>query len=62
MMPGFLCIGANKACAMGLTFRPLAETIRATLEWNARRQNVVPHAGLNREKERKLLELWQNAR
>ncbi len=57
-MPGFLRISAKKACAMGLTFRPLAETIRAILEWDAKRQNVIPKAGLNREKERKLLELW----
>lgn len=61
-MPGFLHVSAKKACAMGLTFRSLAETIKATLEWDARRQNVAPRAGLNREKERKLLELWQNAR
>ncbi len=60
-IPGFLHISSKKACGMGLASRPLAETISATLEWNAKRQNVVPKAGLNREQERKLLELWQKA-
>jgi 2'-hydroxyisoflavone reductase len=47
----------SKAVAAGLTFRPLAETIRDTLEWD--RHRTTPRAegvGLSPERERELLE------
>ena len=54
-MPGFLNVNTGKARAQGLTIRPLAETIRATLEWGAGRKE----SGLSREKEQELLRLWE---
>lgn len=59
-MPGFLNVSVLKACSMGLTFRPLAETISAVLEWEAGRQNVAQQDGMNRKKEEELLKLWRN--
>lgn len=46
----------SKATAAGLTFRPLEDTVRATLEWDRRRE--LPRAegvGLAPERERELL-------
>ncbi len=58
---GFSSFDNSKAVAAGLTFRPLAETARATLDWwktlpEERKNN--PKAGLAREKEKKVLEKW----
>ena len=44
---------SDKAYAAGLTFRPIAETVRATLPPDADRR-----AGLARERDRELLERW----
>ena len=56
---GFQAINTSKARATGLTSRPLAETIRATLTWDATRPADIKHeAGLTREEEAGLLHLW----
>ena len=56
------------ALAAGLTFRPLEETVRATLEWASspeagepsRKQGVqLPEAGLRPEREAELLAAWR---
>lgn len=57
-MPGFLCINSQKAIESGLTFRPIAETIEATLKWDATRGNVKLQTGLDRSKEKDLLLDW----
>ena len=58
---GFFTISSQKAEAAGLSYRPLGETIRATLDWLAERPADRPwHAGLEPERERQLLELWHS--
>lgn len=59
-------IDIRKALADGLTFRPLAETIRDTLHWNATRppseelmSNSKRHAGMMQDREQKLLAAWK---
>lgn len=57
---GFFEFDNRKAIAAGLTFRPLAETVRATLEWD--RTRPADHtwkAGLTREREAELLTTWK---
>jgi 2'-hydroxyisoflavone reductase len=57
----------SKAVADGLTFRPIEDTVRATLEWNATRPAQhpgkmgidVPKAGLDPEKETRVLQAWK---
>ncbi len=56
-MPGFLSINIDKAVSAGLKFRPLSETIAATLDWNAQRKNDGLKAGIDRQKEQELLKL-----
>jgi 2'-hydroxyisoflavone reductase len=58
-MPGFLNIRTAKARSQGLTIRPLSETIRATLEWDAGRTDVVRQGWLSYEREQELLHLWK---
>ena len=58
-MPGFLNVSTAKARLQGLTIRPLSETIRATLEWDAGRTDAVHQCGLSREREQELLRLWE---
>ncbi len=56
---GFSRYDCSRAIATGLTFRPVAETVAATLDWAATRP--VDHqwrAGLTPEREEELLELW----
>ena len=60
---GFSSFNNNRAVTAGLTFRPLAETARATLDWwetlpQERRSN--PKAGLARNKEKRVLEKWHS--
>jgi 2'-hydroxyisoflavone reductase len=45
----------SRAIAAGLTFRPLPETIRATLD----EAETTEEAGLTSERERELLEAWK---
>jgi len=59
-MPGFLNVSIEKAWCLGLNPRPLADTIADTLEWDAQRVDISSQVGLSREKEKMLLELWQN--
>ena len=53
----------DRAVAHSLTFRPLAETIKDTLEWVATRPTDTEwHAGLKAERERELLRAWHESR
>ncbi len=53
---GFFAFDSRKAIAAGLTFRPLAETVRDTLDWDrARPADAERRAGLAPERERELL-------
>lgn len=55
-MAGFMRTDCAKAIAAGLTFRPLEETIAATLDWDATRPANVPRAaGISAEREAELL-------
>ena len=49
----------SRAIEAGLTFRPLAETIRDTAAWDAKRGEGKLAAGLAPEREAELLEAWQ---
>lgn len=59
---GFLAVNCGRAIAAGLTFRPLRETVRDTLAWDATRP--ADHdwqAGLRPERETELLVAWHSA-
>ncbi len=57
---GFSEVDISRALAAGLTFRPLAETIRDTLAWDATRPADTAHAaGLPPDQEARLLQAWQ---
>ena len=59
-MGGFLAIDARRAIGNGLRFRPLAETVRDTLAWDATRPvDLVRAAGLDPEREAALLRMWR---
>ncbi|HKS27448.1 MAG TPA: NAD-dependent epimerase/dehydratase family protein [Pyrinomonadaceae bacterium] len=56
----FQAVNCDRAISAGLKFRPLAETILDTLHWDAQRpKDTERHAGLDAEKERRLLQLWK---
>ena len=56
----FQAISVEKALANGLTFRPLAETVRDTLDWDlSRPADTQRRAGLSREREREVLKAWR---
>lgn len=56
---GFNSFNCQKAIAAGLTFRPLAETIQDTLDWQTTRPaDHKWRAGLTAEREAELLEKW----
>lgn len=56
---GLDMVNPAKAIAAGLTYRPLADTVRATLVWSAGRPaGSERRAGLKPERERELLEAW----
>jgi 2'-hydroxyisoflavone reductase len=63
----FETVNCARAVAAGLTFRPLADTIRATLEWARgpapeaapRKQGVLIPPGLTREREAEVLRAWE---
>jgi len=60
MRSGGFTARATKAIAAGLAFRPLADTVRDTLTWDATQPPDAPRpAGLTRERERDLLAAWQ---
>lgn len=63
-------IGADRAIAAGLTFRPLAETVRDTLAWQRSTEGrplpeksgvPTPDLTLGAERERELLHEWRSA-
>lgn len=54
--PGFFAFDIGKAREAGLTFRPLEDTVRATLEWaRTRPDDYQPRAGLSPQKEAEVL-------
>ena len=58
---GFSAVNCHKAIAAGLTFRPLADTVRDTLAWDATRPSDHPwRAGITRDREAELLHAWHN--
>jgi 2'-hydroxyisoflavone reductase len=58
--PGLSSVNCGKAQAAGLTFRPLADTVRDTLAWDATRPvDWTWQAGLTPERETELLAAWQ---
>ncbi|GLV54779.1 hypothetical protein KDH_16260 [Dictyobacter sp. S3.2.2.5] len=57
-MAGFMLASVDRAQAAGLTYRPLATTIRDTLAWNQTRPTGPRRAGMDPEREAQLLELW----
>ncbi len=60
---GFYSISSDKAIAAGLTFRPIAATIRDTLAWDATQPPDAPRpCGLPPERERALLTAWAQSR
>ncbi len=61
-MPGFMDVDVARACTAGLTFRPLAETIRDTRAWSAAAAYSTTsgaQAGIPREREREILAAWK---
>lgn len=60
---GFSFVNCDRARAAGLTYRPLADTVRATLDWAATLPaDREPRAGLKPEREAELLEIWHGRR
>lgn len=58
-MAGYGTVNCQKAMAAGLVTRPLADTVRDTLNWlNGRAADVQWRNGLKPEREAALLELW----
>jgi 2'-hydroxyisoflavone reductase len=55
---GFLAANIDRALAKGLKFRPLRETIRATLNWRKTKPDGLK-AGLSADREKELLEKWR---
>lgn len=54
----------SRAIAAGMTFRPLAETARDTLDWHrlrSREEQASLRVGLSREREASLLAKWQSS-
>jgi 2'-hydroxyisoflavone reductase len=56
---GMLAVDPTAAFAAGLETRPLEETVRDTLDWvHSGEAPADPPAGLDRQKERRVLEAW----
>jgi 2'-hydroxyisoflavone reductase len=60
---GFGLRSNARAIAAGLTFRPLADTARDTVEWydslaDEQRESVTRRAGIPAEKEQEVLAAW----
>jgi 2'-hydroxyisoflavone reductase len=56
----FLSLDNSKAVRDGLTFRPIIETVRDTLAWEATRpSDTERRAGLSPEREREVLDAWR---
>ncbi len=54
---GARAVNCNKAIAEGLTFRPVADTIRDTLSWKGKDAELK--VGLKPEQEQQLLQTWR---
>ena len=56
----------NKAVKAGMTFRPISETVRGTLDWWAavplERRDKPMRSGLTAEREAELLAKWHAAK
>lgn len=52
---GFLSVDCSRAIAAGLKFRPLADTIKDTLDWHKGRSSHKLKAGLSVQKEQQIL-------
>lgn len=62
-MAGFSSFSNQKALEAGLTFRPLADTARDTIEWHATRPVEAREnmgSGISAERERELLAAWHS--
>jgi 2'-hydroxyisoflavone reductase len=58
-LAGFNALGIERALAAGLTFRPIVETARDTLTWDATRPvGEERQAGLAADEEARLLRVW----
>ena len=58
---GLMQTSNARAVAAGLTFRPVEQSVRDTLTWDAARPpDITRRAGLAPEKERKVLAAWHN--
>jgi 2'-hydroxyisoflavone reductase len=55
---GFWACKIDKALAAGLSLRPISDTIRAILDWDAARVDGLK-AGLSREREQELIAKWK---
>ncbi|WP_223700487.1 Rossmann-fold NAD(P)-binding domain-containing protein [Sutcliffiella deserti] len=56
---GASSINIKKAVDNRLTVRPIEETIKDTLDWASSRVNEKPKAGLLKEKEQEILQIWR---
>jgi 2'-hydroxyisoflavone reductase len=62
---GYSTMNINKAISKGLTFRPLSETTRATLEWFRKQpanRQMKMRAGIKPEREAAVLAAWHASR
>jgi 2'-hydroxyisoflavone reductase len=62
---GFMQVNCQKAYAAGLTFRPLADTAKSTLDWYKTRpaaEQEKARAGIAPEKEKAVLAAWHAKR
>ena len=59
-MEGFLSLDIGKALEAGLAFRPLAETVRDTHEWELGQVALERKAGLDKDKEQAVLKKWKS--
>lgn len=55
---GFYRVDCRRAIAAGLTFRPIADTVRDTLLWDAAREGPLA-TGLSPQREAQALEKWR---
>jgi 2'-hydroxyisoflavone reductase len=62
--PDFHRIPVDRAVAAGLSFRPLADTVRDALEWELAHPDrpTEEPVGITRQHEREVLEAWRRAR
>lgn len=62
-MAGFSQVDCRRAIGDGLRFRPLAQTVRAVLEWSATLPpDRQPRAGMAANRERELLAKWHQVK